>query len=78
MSDERDPGEEQIQPASDDARWRVTPRLAFQILGAIAMGVLLIVFVIQPAVARGGFGELFIIAGIFAGILLLEWWLRNR
>lgn len=50
----------------------------FQILGAVAMGILLIVFVIQPAVARGGFGELFIIAGIFAAILLLEWWLRNR
>lgn len=42
------------------------------------MGVLLILFVIQPAVARGGWGELLIIAGIFLGILLLEWWLRNR
>ena len=42
------------------------------------MGVLLILFVIQPAVARGGWAELLIIAGIFVGILLLEWWLRNR
>ncbi len=42
------------------------------------MAVLLLVFVIQPAVARGGFGELLIIAGIFLAILLLEWWLRNR
>ncbi|HEY6959688.1 MAG TPA: hypothetical protein VI814_12765 [Candidatus Limnocylindria bacterium] len=42
------------------------------------MGVLLILFVIQPAVARGGWGELLIIAGIFIAILLLEWWLRNR
>lgn len=42
------------------------------------MGVLLILFVIQPAVARGGIGELFIIAGIFAAILGVEWWLRNR
>lgn len=42
------------------------------------MAVLLLVFVMQPAVARGGFGELLIIAGIFLAILLLEWWLRNR
>lgn len=44
----------------------------------VFMAVLLVVFVIQPAVARGGYSELFIIAGIFAAILLLEWWLRNR
>ncbi len=42
------------------------------------MAVLLLVFVIQPAVARGGFGELLIIAGIFLAILLLERWLRTR
>ncbi len=65
MSDEREP------PRS----WS---RLAFQIIVGVLMGVLLILFVIQPAVARGGWGELVIIAGIFAAILLLEWWLRNR
>ncbi len=42
------------------------------------MGVLLIVFVIQPAVARGGWTELFIIVAIFVAILSLEWWARNR
>jgi hypothetical protein len=36
------------------------------------------VFVIQPAVARGGFGELVIVAGIFLAILLIERWLRTR
>jgi hypothetical protein len=42
------------------------------------MGVLLLVFVIQPAVARGGVGELAIVAGIFLAILLIERWLRTR
>lgn len=42
------------------------------------MAVLLAVFVIQPAVARGGFGELLIIAGIFLAILIVERWLRTR
>ena len=42
------------------------------------MVLLLVVFVIQPAVARGGPSELFIIAGIFAAILLMERWIRTR
>lgn len=42
------------------------------------MGVLLLVFVIQPAVARGGFGELAIVAVIFLAVLLSERWLRTR
>ena len=42
------------------------------------MVLLLIVFVIQPAVTRGGLSELFIIAGIFLGILLMERWVRTR
>jgi hypothetical protein len=42
------------------------------------MVLLLVLFVIQPAVARGGFSELFIIAGIFIAILLMEQWIRTR
>jgi hypothetical protein len=42
------------------------------------MAVLLAVFVIQPAIARGGLGELLIIAGIFLAILVVERWLRTR
>jgi len=42
------------------------------------MAVLLLFFVIQPAVARGGFGELLIVAAIFLGILLVERWVRTR
>ncbi len=42
------------------------------------MVVLLFVFVVQPAVARGGFGELVIVAGIFVAIIFIERWLRTR
>lgn len=53
-------------------------RLVFQIVVGIVMALMLIVFVIQPAVARGGFGELLIVAAIFAAVLLIERWLRTR
>ena len=42
------------------------------------MAVLLLVFVIQPAVARGGLGELVIVAVIFLAVLIIERWLRTR
>jgi len=38
----------------------------------------LIFLVIRPAVDRGGGGELLVIAGIFAAVLLIERWLRTR
>lgn len=53
-------------------------RRAFQIVVGVLMALLLFLFVIQPAIARGGFGELLIIAGIFLAILLIERWLRTR
>jgi hypothetical protein len=34
--------------------------------------------VVRPAVDRGGAGELLVIAGLFAAILLIERWLRTR
>ena len=39
---------------------------------------LLFVFVLQPAVARGGVGEILIVAAIFLAVLLAERWLRTR
>jgi len=42
------------------------------------MVLLLYVFVIQPAAARGGVGEILIVAVIFAVVLLTERWLRTR
>jgi len=38
----------------------------------------LFLLVIQPAVQRGGAGEILIIAGIFIAIILIERWLRTR
>ena len=42
------------------------------------MATLLFFFVIQPAVARGGFSELVIVALIFLAVLFVERWLRTR
>jgi hypothetical protein len=42
------------------------------------MAVLLFFFVLQPAIARGGMGEILIVATIFATILIVERWLRTR
>jgi hypothetical protein len=42
------------------------------------MALLLFAFVIQPAIARGGVGEILIVAGIFAAVLIGEQWLRAR
>ncbi|HKW78268.1 MAG TPA: hypothetical protein VJQ09_04150 [Candidatus Limnocylindria bacterium] len=39
---------------------------------------LLFVFVLQPAVARGGLGEILIVVAIFLAVLLAERWLRTR
>jgi len=38
----------------------------------------LLFLVVRPAVDRGGAGELLVIAGIFAAVLLIERWLRTR
>ena len=78
VSEERVPRDERIQHASDNERPSRTGRLVFQIVLGIVMALLLLVFVIQPAVARGGFGELVIVAAIFAAILLVERWVRAR
>ena len=42
------------------------------------MAALLFVFVIRPAVLRGGIGELGIVFVIFLAILVIERWLRTR
>jgi len=50
----------------------------FQIVVGVVLVTTLLFLVIRPAVERGGAGELLIIAGIFAAILLIERWLRTR
>ena len=57
---------------------RLSGRLFFQIVLGIVMAGLLLVFVIQPAVALGGIGEILIVAGIFLTVLFIERWLRTR
>jgi len=78
VSEERVPRDERIQHASDNERSSRSGRLLFQIVLGVFMSLVLLVFVIQPAVARGGFGELVIVAVIFLGIVLVERWLRTR
>ena len=50
----------------------------FQVVIGVILVTTLLFLVIRPAVERGGAGELLIIAGIFAAILLIERWLRTR
>ena len=50
----------------------------FQVVVGVILVTTLLFLVIRPAVERGGAGELLIIAGIFAAILLIERWLRTR
>jgi len=50
----------------------------FQIAVGVVLLTTLLFLVIKPAVDRGGAGELLVIAGIFAAVLLIERWLRTR
>ncbi|HET6701397.1 MAG TPA: hypothetical protein VFH14_06330 [Gemmatimonadaceae bacterium] len=50
----------------------------FQIVVGVALATTLLFLVVRPAVDRGGAGELLVIAGIFAAVLLIERWLRTR
>ncbi len=45
---------------------------------AAVMTLLLFLFVVRPAIDRGGLGEFLGIAGLFVAILLGERWLRSR
>jgi hypothetical protein len=46
-------------------------------VGAVLLAALAFL-VVGPAVDRGGAGELLIIAGIYAAVLIVERWLRTR
>jgi hypothetical protein len=67
-----------VRTPFNGASIRLTSRLLFQILVGVLLATTLVFLVIRPAVDRGGAGELLIIAGIFAAILLIERWLRTR
>lgn len=53
-------------------------RGAFVIVAAAVLAVVLFTVVIRPAVERGGFGEVALVAGALLAILLAERWLRGR
>lgn len=48
------------------------------VIAAAVLAVVLFTAVVRPAVERGGFGELALVAGAFLAILLVERWLRTR
>lgn len=53
-------------------------RRVFVIVAGAVLSLAFLALVVAPAVDRGGVQELLIIAGIFAGILLVERYLRTR
>ena len=56
----------------------MTVRAVFMATAAAVMTLLLFLFVVRPAIDRGGLGEFLGIAGLFVAILLGERWLRSR
>ena len=50
----------------------------FVAASAAALGALLFIVVVRPAVERGGVGELIGLAVVFFAILVGERWLRTR
>lgn len=56
----------------------MTARSAFMLVAGTVLAVLLFAVVLRPAVERGGWAELLLVAGGFAAILLVERWLRGR
>ncbi|GAC1461776.1 MAG: hypothetical protein NVS1B1_04650 [Candidatus Limnocylindrales bacterium] len=53
-------------------------RRGFVIAAGVVLGLFFILVVVRPAVERGGWGELALVFGIFAAVLLFERYLRTR
>ncbi len=53
-------------------------RRAFAIAAGALLALLVYVLVVSPALERGGAGELLLVVGIAAAVLLFERWLRTR
>ncbi len=54
------------------------PRVVFAVVAAALLAFLLVSVVARPAVERGGWGELALVAIIAVAVLLGERWLRTR
>ncbi|HUQ17501.1 MAG TPA: hypothetical protein VM070_06910 [Candidatus Saccharimonadales bacterium] len=50
----------------------------FVIAAGAVLGLFFVLVVVRPAVERGGWGELALVFGIFAAVLLFERYLRGR
>lgn len=50
----------------------------FVIAAGVILGLFFVLVVVRPAVERGGWGELALVFGIFAAVLLFERYLRTR
>ncbi|MBI2774144.1 MAG: hypothetical protein HYX56_06610 [Chloroflexi bacterium] len=56
----------------------MTARSAFALAAGAVLVVLILVLVVQPAVERGGWGEVVLVAAAFVLALAVERWLRTR
>ncbi|MEK6620657.1 MAG: hypothetical protein AABZ26_06775 [Chloroflexota bacterium] len=56
----------------------MSPRAVFTLVAGSLLLVTFVLLVIRPAVERGGWGELALVAAAFGAILLFERWLRTR
>ncbi len=57
---------------------QMSGRGIFVAIAALVLALVLFTAVVRPAVERGGYAELALVAGAFAAILLVERWLRTR
>jgi len=53
-------------------------RRGFVLAAGVVLGLFFVLVVVRPAVERGGWGELALVFGIFAAVLLFERYLRTR
>lgn len=56
----------------------MSPRLAFLIVAAAVLGLVLLTAVVRPAVERGGWGEVAALGAVVLLVLLAERWMRGR
>jgi len=54
-----------------------SPR-GFVIAAGVILALFFVLVVVRPAIERGGWGELALVFGIFAAVLLFERYLRSR
>ncbi|MGH2500156.1 MAG: hypothetical protein ACRDF0_08735 [Candidatus Limnocylindria bacterium] len=56
----------------------MSARAAFVAVAGGVLALVLLLLVVRPAVERGGWSELALVAAMVVGVLLFERWLRTR